>query len=135
MRYITTGDCQTLIQDMNLNQILNNDSTIMDAAVEIGIAEARSYLVQKYLFDEELLLTGATRDTQIVQTIIDIALFHVHSRIAPRNIPELREKRYDNAIAWLKACGKGNVTPGIIERTTDGKMIRWGSSTKYTNNF
>jgi len=135
MRYLTNSDISTLIQDVNLNQILNNDSTIMDAAVEIGIAEARSYLIQKYLFDEEMVLTGSSRDTQMVQTITDIALFHVHTRLSPRNIPEIREKRYDNAIAWLKACAKGNVTPALAERATDGKMFRWGSEGKITNNY
>jgi phage gp36-like protein len=135
MRYLVQQDLSTLIQDSNLNQIINNDSTILDAAVEIGIAEARSYLIQKYKFDEEIGLTASSRDTQMVQTITDITLYHIHSRIAPRNIPDLRIKRYDVAIGWLKACAYGDVTPGITEKDTVGKMIRWGSVPKNNNNY
>ena len=68
--------------------------------------------------------------------MIDIALYHIHSRIAPRNIPDLRVKRYDDAKKWLKMCAHGDITPNILLKTPrSGCKIRIGSQTKNTNNY
>lgn len=87
---------------------------------------------------------GDNRSYLIVQYLIDIVLYHLHARINPRNIPELRIIRYDGnspmqtggAIAWLKRVGKGEITaelPSIIP--TQGLSIRYGSNDKNVNVF
>lgn len=79
---------------------------------------------------------GDTRSQQLVTYMVDIALYHVHSRIAPRNIPELRVKRYDDAIDWLKKCAKGDVTPAMpAKQPHQGGRIRWGGSIKNINSY
>jgi hypothetical protein len=70
---------------------------------------------------------GDNRNQQLVSYTIDIALYHVHSRIAPRNIPDLRVKRYDDAIKWLKMAGQGDITADLpIIQPKSGGRIRWG---------
>lgn len=133
MSYLNSSDFNLLIQDANLQQIINQNEAIRQQAELTAIGEARSYLIQKYLFDEELLKTGTDRDSQLLNYIIDIALYHLHSRIAPRNIPELRISRYENAIAWLKMCSLGEVTPKLALQPTTGRFIQWGSNEKNTN--
>ena len=75
------------------------------------------------------------RNQQLVNYIIDIMLYHLHARISPRNIPELRLERYDNAINWLKQCAKGDdINAGLPRKTpAQGMRIRWGG--KIQNNF
>lgn len=86
---------------------------------------------------------GDNRNQQIVMYLIDITLYHLHSRINPRNIPDLRKERYDGnnpqqnggAVAWLKRCASGDVTadlPNIIPQ--QGMSIRFNTITSYTNN-
>jgi hypothetical protein len=135
MAYFQNDDFNLLIQDVNLQQIINQNEAIRQQAELVAIGEARSYLIQKYLFDEELLKSGDDRDSQLLNYMIDLVLYHLHSRIAPRNIPQLRQTRYDNALAWLKMCAMGDVTPKLEERTTEGKIIRWGSVPKNQNNY
>ena len=135
MAYLNNSDFDLLIQDANLQQIINQNEGIRQQAELVAIGEARSYLIQKYLFDEELAKTGADRDSQLLAYIIDLTLYHLHSRIAPRNIPQLRQTRYENALAWLKMCAMGDITPKLEERTTEGKIIRWGSVPKNQNNY
>lgn len=85
---------------------------------------------------------GDNRNQQIVQYLVDITLYHLHSRINPRNIPDLRKERYDGngptqsggAIGWLKRCASGDVTadlPNIDPQ--QGMSIRWGSIPKRDN--
>lgn len=79
---------------------------------------------------------GDTRSQQLVTYAVDIALYHVHSRIAPRNVPDLRVKRYDDAIDWLKKCGRGDVTPAIpVKQPKQGGRIRFGGSIKNINSY
>jgi len=79
---------------------------------------------------------GDNRSVQIVQKVVDICLFHLHSRIAPRNIPALRENRYKMAIDWLQMAGQGQITADIplLQPKTDGR-IRWGSQVKRINDY
>jgi hypothetical protein len=87
---------------------------------------------------------GDNRNQQIVMYLIDITLYHLHSRINPRNVPELRAVRYDGmnalqtggAIGWLKKVASGDITadlPVIIPE--QGVSIRYGSVTKNTNTY
>jgi hypothetical protein len=79
---------------------------------------------------------GDGRNQQMVGTMIDIALYHIHSRIAPRNIPDLRVKRYDDAKKWLKMCAHGDITPNILLKTPrQGCKIRIGSQPKNSNSY
>jgi len=77
---------------------------------------------------------GDNRDPQMVLYLTDIVLYHLHTRIAPRNIPEIRVKRYDNAIDWLKMCAEGDVTPNLpLLQPKQGNRIRYGGNIKLIN--
>lgn len=88
---------------------------------------------------------GDNRNQQIVMYLIDITLYHLHSRLNPRNIPTLRVVRYDGngplqtggAIGWLKHVAKGNVNaeiPTILPTQNSQLSMNWGSSPR-NNNF
>lgn len=80
---------------------------------------------------------GDNRNQQLVNYCIDVALYTVHSRIAPRNIPELRVKRYDDVIRWLQNAAQGKtITANLpLIQPTQGRRIRWGSEIKKVNQF
>lgn len=81
---------------------------------------------------------GDNRNPQMVNCMIDIALYHIHSRISPRSIPDLRVKRYDDVIRWLKDCAKGDSITADLEviQPTQGMRLRMGSVLpKQNNNF
>lgn len=79
---------------------------------------------------------GDNRSQAMVMYITDIALYHLHSRIAPRGIPDLRIKRYDDAINHLKGYSKGTTTANLTKiQPPSGKRIRYGSSIKQSNSY
>lgn len=95
-----------------------------------------------YPEDTTKWIKGDNRNQQIVMYLIDITLYHLHSRINPRNVPELRMIRYDGnnptqnggAIGWLKRVAGGELTadlPSILP--AQGLSIRYGSNTKNIN--
>lgn len=79
---------------------------------------------------------GDNRNPQLVNYCIDIALYHIHSRIAPRNIPELRVVRHQEAIQWLKDAGQGKITADLpLIQPKSGGRIRFGGEIKRINNY
>lgn len=135
MGYLTSDDYLVSIQDVNLQQIISQNTAILEQAELIAIGEARSYLIQKYLFDAELDKTGTDRDPQLLNYIIDICLYHLHTRLTPRNIPEIRQTRYDNAVNWLKMAAYGDVTPKLELNPTGSRMILHGSQDRNVNYY
>lgn len=95
------------------------------------------------------------RDKQMVEKLIDVTLYHLHSRISPRNIPALREVRYMGnvddrvmknsgeiaypiycALGWLQGCARGSVTPNLPKlQPSKGKRIRYGGNIRNINSY
>jgi hypothetical protein len=109
----------------------------MAGAAYWGIGAAYQIEANTPLTDNNYWSTGDNRSQQLVMFMIDITLYHLHSRISPRNIPELRVKRYDEAIAWLKKAGKGEVTANLKVKQVNpvGNRIRFGGNTKMNNRY
>ena len=98
---------------------------------------------------------GDNRDQKLLMTCIDIALYHIHARISPRNIPEIRTHRYKgvhediiatksrllyptySALGWLQSCADGNdITPDIPQvQPLQGSRIRFGGNAKIKNQY
>lgn len=79
---------------------------------------------------------GDNRNHQLVNICIDITLYHIHSRISPRNIPDLRVKRYDDALRWLRQISNGELTADLpLIQPKSGQRIRWGGSIKQQNSY
>ena len=80
---------------------------------------------------------GDNRNQQLVNYCIDVALYTIHSRIAPRNIPDLRVKRYDDVIKWLQNAAQGKTITAALPliQPKSGGRIRFGGQVKQKNNY
>ncbi|CAB4126212.1 Bacteriophage Mu, Gp36 [uncultured Caudovirales phage] len=86
--------------------------------------------------DESIWSSSDNRDQQMVMFFTDITLYHLHARIAPRNIPDLRVARYEAAIDWLKMCAKGDITPNLpLLQPKQGARIRFGGQVRNINSY
>ena len=61
------------------------------------------------------------RSKLLIRVLIDITLYDLHSNISPRNIPPLREKRYNEAMSWLKGVQSNKINPGLESFVTEGQ--------------
>ncbi len=79
---------------------------------------------------------GDNRNQQIKTYLIDICLYHLHSNINPRNIPQLRIDRYQNAINWCKMVNRSEITADLPEiLPVQGQVISYSSNTKLPQYF
>ncbi len=94
----------------------------------------------EYSVSGEDLLTaftkGDNRNQQMVQYAMDIMIYRIYSRVAPKNIPEVRVDNYNIALMWLKGATKGDITANLPKiQPPQGKRIRWGSNIKQQNSY
>jgi phage gp36-like protein len=137
--FLTQTDYKTLIQDHILSQVINDDVELLDQAELMAISEMESYLSARYDTQAIFAATGTNRHQALVMFALDMTIYHLHSRVSPRNISQLREERYNRAIEWLQNVAKGKLNPGLpILKNEDGEqtsVIKWGSNDKLTHQF
>ena len=98
---------------------------------------------------------GDCRDQKLLMTCVDIAIYHLHSRVAPRNVPENRIHRYMgipedramkggrviyptySALGWLQAAADGtDITPELpLIQPQKGRRVRYGGNVKLINTY
>ena len=73
----------------------------------------------------------------MLDALIAITLKRIHSRIAPRNIPELRMNEYNEAMRTLKKLADGDIVPDAITtlQPVQGDAVTWGGITKNNNQY
>lgn len=103
------------------------------AAEERALSLIASYLRGRYDVEKTFAAGGCERDHELVGRAVDIALYHMVCSLPQRMGYELREKRYKDALDYLKEIQAGRVTPGIPTVTgPDGEEdynnpVRYGS--------
>lgn len=130
--FLEQSDYNALISDTVLRQVIENSPALLDEAELMAQSEMESYLATRFDVGEIYSKTGTARNKAVVMYMIDITLYHLHSRVAPRNISQLRTDRYRQAIAWLNMCASGELSPSLplrvsVDGTTEDRL-RWGSS-------
>lgn len=139
MDILTPEDINAIIDETILEEITEGDDTILDTAELDAIGEMTGYLAIRYdpakCFDRALSTDNNGINT-VIQRLVDVMLYHAHSRIMPDNIPELREKRYNNAINWLEKVASGYIAPALPLKEEDPtNPLRYGNSSTTENKY
>jgi phage gp36-like protein len=137
--FLTPDDYGPLINDNILAQIISNNQGVLLEAEQMAQAEMESYLSARFDTDQIFSQTDADRHKAVVMYLVDITLYHLHSRITPRNIPQLRTDRYNAALHWLNMVADGRLAPKLPLAKDDNNEVqdrlRWGSNDKFNHYF
>jgi len=113
MIWLTEQDFRKQIRGSVLSQITEQDASLLHEAELATLSEIESYLRQRFEVSQIWITTNESRNQLLVMYAVDMLLYHLHSRINPNQIPEIRVKRYDDALEWLKAVAKGTLSPNL----------------------
>lgn len=141
MAFITAKELETHLYKEDMDTISREDETILTAAVDAAIEEAYGYLGaydRKKIFEA----AGSQRNPLLLIFVKDIAVWHFINLCNAGCDLELREKRYDRAVAWLRQVQKGETTANLPimdedgdgEPDTAGEYI-YGSNPKRNQHF
>lgn len=139
MIFLKYDDFSVTIDDNLLNQIIKNQPALLDSMELMAIAEMQSYLAARFDTTNIFNKQGNERSSIIVLYLIDMILYHLHARVSPRNISQLRIDRYNQAIEWLKMASTGIIQPDLpLKIDTHGEAddrLKWGSNTKLNQRY
>ena len=113
MNFLTTDDFKAVCDTQTLTVINQNDTDNLDRAERYAIEEVSSYLRTRYDVATAFAKTGTQRNGYLVMIVADVALYHLVSWLPKRIGFDIRETRYNQAIAWLKDVQSGKATPDL----------------------
>lgn len=112
------------------------DSIYNDSSQYWSDSGTYSISSETYVTDTTYWTKGDNRNRQIVMLMVDIALFYLHQRIQPDNMPKHRQASYDMAIKTLKMASNGVITLNMPEKQPiQGLKIRYSGNIRKNNNI
>lgn len=88
-------------------------------AERFAISQIRKYIGGRYDCQTIFSAVGYDRDDYIVMITIDIALYHLWAKKAPKSVPLHRKERYSDALDWLTNVGSGEMPTDLPQLPTD----------------
>lgn len=141
MAYLTPTELQTHLYQEQLNIIVRNDESIILAAIDAAIDEAKGYLTA---YDRERIFAseGGQRNALLLTFVKDIAIWHLIGLCNAAVQMDYREGRYNRAVQWLRDVQRGAASPDLprSDSNADGRedkpsLYRYGSNPKRTQHY
>jgi phage gp36-like protein len=139
MAFLTQAELKTHLYGENIKAITRDDNTIVVAAIDAAIAEAKGYLAA---FDIATIFaaTSTSRNALLLTFVKDIAAWHLVVLSNAGVELQLRQDRYERAITWLKAVQKGDIAPDLPKAEDEdgeptGNPIIYGSNEKRNQHY
>ena len=136
--YITLEELTDGIHAESLTAITRGDDSKAAKAIDDAMAMVRSYLCVRYDIEAEYAKTGAARDGMTVKLVRDIAIYYCYEGSSPVNMPETREKAYDDAVAFLKSVqAEKAAMPGLarLDGSKGSNYVKFGGNRKRRNKW
>jgi len=134
--FLKLTDLDTAILEEERIEITRDDETLAIAMLKVAEKEMRSYLADSYDVDAIFSAVDDGRDDLLVKFGADIAKYHLLGRDQAGQDSEDTRRRYDRAIAWLKAANKSERYSDLPRlETADNTEISTGSNRKRNNYY
>lgn len=123
-RFLTEQDYDASVHREILEAVTREDAALIKICEDRAVKDMRNYLHLHYDCDRIFAAQGDDRDPMLVMFCVDITVYHLFSMHNPRNMSKIREDRYNRAIEWLKAVGRGNLSAeGLPERAEKDENV------------
>lgn len=140
MQFLEKTEFESLIKAYDLEQLTAGEDSLLDLSELAAIHEMQSYLIDRYdvaaIFEVE---EDEDKHPLIKMYLIDMVLYHLHSRLARRDMPLHRENRYNIALQWLRSVAEGELNPNLpIRKDDEDKDImnfRMGSNPRFKSDY
>lgn len=139
MKFLTKEDFKAVCDNATLAVIDQADEANLDRAELYSIEEISSYLRGRYDVAKAFSQTDSARNSLLVMTCCDVALYHLVAWLPKRIGFEIRETRYKRAIQWLESVQASKACPDLpILQDDKGEAvspIKFGSWQKNNNEY
>ena len=138
--FLNKTDFSLIADDQEIEELTAYSAITLDTASLLAEAEMLSYLNASFDMATAFAATAENRNRLLVMYGCDIAIYHLCARMAQHSVPDIREKRYDTALEWLKMVSQGKLTPPLPLRPSgaDGSPqspTRFGGNPKFIHQY
>ena len=124
--FVEQEELKSAIYEYQLTEIIEQDDTIVDMALNAAIEEVKSYLTVndqtnwndgRPMYDANTIFsqTGTDRNALLMQMVKSVAKWYVCELSNVDIIEEQVQKRYDRAIEYLEKLKSGEVTISSLQ--------------------
>ncbi|WP_295990509.1 phage protein Gp36 family protein [uncultured Alistipes sp.] len=119
MAFLTPEELKTHLYKENIETIAREDETLVVAAIDAAMEEAYGYLGA---YDRERIFAaeGTARNPLLLIFVKDIAVWHFINLCNAGTELELRQDRYERAVAWLRSVQRSETRPNLPAVDVDG---------------
>ena len=110
MIFLVKEDFDVQVREEILSILQHESDTALDTAERMALDQITQYIGSRYDTDTVFSQTEDLRDHFIIMITIDLLLYHLWSKKAPRRLPEFRSQRYQDALDWLIKVGTGKLS-------------------------
>lgn len=132
--FLSNEEMKTHLHQEDVDVISRGDNTLMTAAIDTAMQEAKGYL-SKYNKAVIFETTGTERNALLLTFLKDIAAWHFLVICNAGSDYKIRQDRYDRAVSWLKAVQRGDISPDLPAAETDKGTIIFGSNEQKGQHF
>lgn len=138
MSYIAEADLKVQIREYQMDQIIDEDDTIIEMASQDAESMIIDALHQYYDTTMIFAQTGVNRHTNVVLWAKRLTLYFIYERVHDAMVPERVIKHYDETKETLNKIAGGEISVSLPVLTvqsgsSDGKpktKFRWGGEKK-----
>lgn len=125
--FLSNTEMKTHLYQEDVDVISGGDNTLMTAAIDAAMQEAKGYL-SAYNKDAIFTALGEDRNMLLLMFIKDIAAWHFLVICNAGSEFKLRQDRYERAVSWLRSVQKGDITPDLPATEPAAGVIKFGSN-------
>jgi phage gp36-like protein len=137
--FLTIAELKTVIYDYQLAEIVEDDTAIVEMAIQAATEEVKSYLRSRYDVEATFATEDGERNPLILEITKDVALWQIIRLSNPDILHERVKDRYDRAIEWLDKVAKGLISPALPiaqdETGEDVSFLKFGSMSRQTYDY
>jgi hypothetical protein len=134
MIFITLADLHVITRAERLQQVIDEDPSVLTEAEASAIAIVKDALSNRY--DVTNIFDTINRPPQVIRWVRNIMLYDIAGRLPEKMVSERLIKNYDDTLATLTEIEEGKKStslPVIVDTDTEGgtskrTQFRWGSN-------
>ena len=134
--FLTDEDYDAQIRN-EVMAVVSSSAITRQKAELMAQSQMEESLNGRYKVGEIFSATGEDRNPIVMMYMIDLTLYHLHSKSATRMIPKIRLDRFDAAKEWLKLVRGGDLNPDLplLDEDTAKYFIRLGCNKKRSSDW
>lgn len=128
--YIQKKDYFGIIKEQYLDQITTQNPALLDEVEAMAMDEVKIFIPD--------IDFSTNTNKALKMRVMDIALYHIHSRLPVKDVPQIRIDRYLQAIAWFEKITSGELSINVTTSTKTTEVtqgVKYGSNIKKTLYF